>query len=660
MENQINKSKEVLRVGKVVSVRGRTIEVLVDKTKNNSHLLFEGQLVRNVSVGSYVKITKGFEQLVGKIESEFVVEDKTYSQSLYKKESDKVKRTLSISLVGYFETNSFEQGIKELPLIDNECFILTKLEYDRVHAFVKDGEDKINIGVLSSETSKEIELSVNSLFASHIGIFGNTGSGKSYSLASLYHSLFKKYEKNSGFKRNAKFLLIDFNGEYISENIKSDEEDLTIFNINKARFNLSTDSEGTLNKLPISSDTIKDHTFWSILLQATEKTQMPFIQSALSSLYLKDKLKSEEGLKDSIKSTIKLITTSITPNQEKNLVETFLDELQKFGLDLVITGIDTLKKYYSENLNFFAGKEDRRYYCTIEGQTYNSNKDEGFYENVISNKVDEYVKIEFKEIESNELLKIKLIFNFHYYYVIQKGYYHKEHIGHIIGRLDNRLKDLNKLVKIDSEPFFDKTLSIISLKNVNVQMRKLIPLLICHQVYKEKKKNNRKDEYLNIIIDEAHNILSTNSVRESEIWKDYRLETFEEIIKEGRKFGTFLTLASQRPSDISSTIISQLHNYFLHRLINNKDIEAIEKTVSYLDKVSFESLPILPRGTCIIAGLSAKLPVVVKMHKLDEEFQPNSQTIKLTDYWGNIEANSENVQNQVEPSLNIEDDDLPF
>ena len=105
MEGQINKSKEVLRVGKVVSVRGRTIGVLVDKTKNNSHLLFEGQLVRNVSVGSYVKLTKGFEQLIGKIESEVVLEDKIYPQSSYKKERDKVKRTLLISLVGYFESN---------------------------------------------------------------------------------------------------------------------------------------------------------------------------------------------------------------------------------------------------------------------------------------------------------------------------------------------------------------------------------------------------------------------------------------------------------------------------------------------------------------------------------------------------------------------------
>ena len=68
---------------------------------------------------------------------------------------------------------------------------------------------------------------------------------------------------------------------------------------------------------------------------------------------------------------------------------------------------------------------------------------------------------------------------------------------------------------------------------------------------------NQTNSSLNIIIDEAHNILSYASQRESETWKDYRLETFEEIIKEGRKFGVFLTIASQRPSDISSTIISQ-------------------------------------------------------------------------------------------------------
>src|SRR5271156_5240399 len=110
----------------------------------------------------------------------------------------------------------------------------------------------------------------------------------------------------------------------------------------------------------------------------------------------------------------------------------------------------------------------------------------------------------------------------------------------------------------------------------------------------------------------------------SEQWKDYRLETFEEIIKEGRKFGVFLTVASQRPADISPTIISQLHNYFLHRLINNNDIYAVEKTIAYLDKVSFDYLPILPTGTCILAGLLAQVPVVVDIAEIPQDNAPRN------------------------------------
>lgn len=161
----------------------------------------------------------------------------------------------------------------------------------------------------------------------------------------------------------------------------------------------------------------------------------------------------------------------------------------------------------------------------------------------------------------------------------------------------------------------------------------MLPLLICKQLYEKKKEENVKEKYLNIIIDEAHNILSTTSQRESETWKDYRLETFEEIIKEGRKFGTFLTIASQRPSDISATIISQLHNFFLHRLINNNDIKAVERTVSYLDKLSFESLPIIPTGTCILAGLSAQVPVMIDIGKITKESEPDNKTMLLIENW---------------------------
>jgi DNA helicase HerA-like ATPase len=111
------------------------------------------------------------------------------------------------------------------------------------------------------------------------------------------------------------------------------------------------------------------------------------------------------------------------------------------------------------------------------------------------------------------------------------------------------------------------------------------------------------------------------------------LETFEEIIKEGRKFGAFLTLASQRPSDIYATIISQIHNFFLHRLINNNDILTVEKTISYFDNVSFDYLPILPTGTCILAGLSAQVPVIIDIGAIANENEPNNKTIGLIENW---------------------------
>jgi DNA helicase HerA-like ATPase len=248
----------------------------------------------------------------------------------------------------------------------------------------------------------------------------------------------------------------------------------------------------------------------------------------------------------------------------------------------------------------------------------------------VSNDID---LIELSSSKLNDLDKLKLQIIFQYYDDIIKGLANREHLSPLIKRMEKRFEDIRKVIEINDSISNQKNFTIVSLKEVNIHMRKILPLLLCKQLYDEQKEKNNETSYLNIIVDEAHNILSRDSDRESEQWKDYRLETFEEIIKEGRKFGVFLTIASQRPSDISSTIISQLHNYFLHRLINNNDILAVEKTISYLDKLSFEYLPILPTGTCILAGLTAQVPVVIDIGKIDDEHEPNNKTRSLIKNW---------------------------
>ena len=644
--------ESILRVGVITSVKGRSIEVAVDKSKNVPHLLYKGDLIRNVSVGSYVKINKGFERIIGIIESEFITEDKTVDlKKDYKQEKEKIKRVLQIKVIGFLEENGFSQGIKELPLIDNKCYILTKSEYDTVHNFIKEGDSAIKIGVLASETSKDIKIGVNSLFASHIGIFGNTGSGKSYSLASLYHSLFNKYGDNSGFKRNARFLLIDFNGEYTNgDTITASKKS---YNLTSNNFDVNTNQ-----KLPISLKLIRDVSFWSIILKASEQTQKPFLESTFKNSYLDNNITSAEGIKNALKSTLEKIFTQVTASQDTNYHVSFLEQLKGYDGDLVFTNIGTLINFYKSNIKLWSDRNTKRYDLKVgDANTIYSNSDlDSFISKAVTMQVDNLI-INIDSLNEFQRIRIKIIINL--FYSIQKGFYNREHISPLLNRLNNRLKELNLVFEESTADLFnDNNLVVVSLKDINsLEIKKIVPLVISKDLYEKQKELNDKSKFLNLIIDEAHNILSNSSNQESETWKDYRLEVFEEIIKEGRKFGTFLTVASQRPSDISSTIISQLHNYFLHRLINNKDIEAIEKTVSYLDKVSFESLPILPTGTCILAGLSAKLPVVVKMNKLDGKFQPNSQTIRLTDFWKDDVPNIEETNLKKDPN-NF--DDLPF
>lgn len=610
--------ESVLKIGSINEVRGRNIIVKVDKQKNAPHLILDGEVIKNVSVGSFIKITKGFNEIVGKIEGEFISEDKTIKNKDYSNFQDKIKRFLNVTLVGFIENGAFKQGLKELPLIENDCYLLTQDEFECIHSFAKIEDDKIKIGTLLNESSVEIKLGVDKLFASHIGIFGNTGSGKSYSLAKIYHELLSKYKDNKRFQENAKFVLIDFNGEYANpKNGKDDFKNIIVEEKYKDEYCLPD------RKYCISKKSIEDVEILSILLDATEKTQKPFLDSVINyNIYKKDNFIFNEFVKQEILQII------ISKKDKELGVKVFYDLFK----DINDCFFDN--KIYDEIRNLIGSKLD---FNTQTGSYFQKGTTDYTQANLDTNFIQPLnTLIDSIKFKQDVIFHIKLKIILKYYKDLVSGYINSEHIGPLKGRAIKIFRQLNEIIEVKDEvPETNKNFTIISLKNITTQsIKKVLPLVICKELYdKHKKTNKKRNHYLNFIIDEAHNILSKNSIRESETWKDYRLETFEEIIKEGRKFGVFLTIASQRPSDISDTIISQLHNYFLHRLINNKDIEAIGRTVSYLDKISFDSLPILPQGACILAGLSADLPVVIKIDEIPDDNKPYNETIILTNNW---------------------------
>ncbi|KGN37083.1 ATP-binding protein [Knoellia subterranea] len=620
----------VFRVGAVVGVQGRTVRVRVDKAKNGAHLIYQGRLLRNVGVGGYLKITKGFSELVAKVDGEEVAEAR--GDDAYRSSRDRVERILTVSLIGFISGGQFRRGVRELPLVGNECFLLDEQEFDRIHSFVDQKDRALTIGQLAMEKGQDVRVGVNALFASHIGIFGNTGSGKSYTLTKLYHELFAAYGDSEPFKKRARVLLIDFNGEYVNRSGAEDgaqSSSVLTDNELKTQFVLSTRTEAG-DRLPLSKEAMEDPTIWTVLLDATEKTQAPFVQRTLQRDYWETRLGTGGDLASAVAGITYAAIRSSDPALDKGLVVKFLEEVEGCMGDDAPGGLGAYIRDIQSNLGYHSMSKCFYYRGDGVSRYANDPNYDSFFKELTYTRIGE-LGFDPSALQDVDRIRFKLVLQ--YYSDIFNGYANREHLGPLIKRLESRMPRVKRLIRVSDDPLLGKPLTVISLRDVNVEMRKVIPLLICRQLYDEKKRDADPSRYLNIVVDEAHNILSSVSSRESEAWKDYRLETFEEIIKEGRKFGVFLTIASQRPHDISETVISQLHNYFLHRLVNNLDILAVEKAVAYLDRVSFESLPILPTGSCVLSGISTQVPVVVDVAQLPSVYEPNNRTMTLADGW---------------------------
>jgi hypothetical protein len=140
-------TEAVLRVGEVSGVTGRKVLISVDTDKNLSELFFDGDVLRNIAVGSYIDIRKGFLNLIGKVEGE-----NARSSDRFANDSGNIdqRRILTVALVGFLDHEGlFFGGTKELPLVGNEAFLLTKEKIHQVHCLV--GTDDLAIDIARSE-----------------------------------------------------------------------------------------------------------------------------------------------------------------------------------------------------------------------------------------------------------------------------------------------------------------------------------------------------------------------------------------------------------------------------------------------------------------------------------------------------------------------------
>jgi len=606
-----------LDIGIVVEVNGFVVKVATFDNSNHSTFIYNGSLIKNVSVNSFVIISQGFIKIVARINSESIWDNLNKFKE-YKLDNrfskDTIKRVIELQTVGYIKNDKFFSGASFLPMIGNVCKIPTNEEINQIYInnYISEGNDySVTIGKSLNENN-HILLPVNLFFASHIGIFGNTGSGKSNTLHKLYYELFL-LNNLPNIKNKSSFLVLDFNGEYVHEKSFGIEQ-----NKEKIIYRLtSRQSSGV--KFPIKFDVFFDEEMLSILFSATQQTQKPFIARLL-----KNTRRYGFGVDSCSLWVAYLIKRIFTSRPNLNTRDLLVSILEKYIPDIgeYLTIIKQTQIYnnteqpcfFIPNLIWFNGD-------------FNEGRKEALLINRIITHIQSISLSEFQEFELR--CHLQLIND------LLNGNVVQEHIHPLLRRIESRLNKMENYIEIINELSEQPFLQIISLKDLNQESKKILSLLISKMFFdSHKSKSSTEQNSFHLIIDEAHNVLSSQSSSEQDSWKDYRLELFEEIIKEGRKFGFFLTLSSQRPADISPTILSQVHNFFLHKLVNERDLQIIDNSISTLDRISKSTLPVLAQGVCIISGTALTMPVTVTVDFIDNiDLRPKSDTIKLTEIW---------------------------
>lgn len=582
-------------VGEVIAVSGVRISLRIFEDSSQETIFYNGVKYRGVSLREHVSIQRGFIDIVCLVEGEFLDEKKLEPDA----EKTLYTRKVDVRPIGYIVDDSFFEGVKYMPMIRDKASLLSEVTVGKIYG--TEGKTTFSIGSMLKE-NVPINLPWTRIFNSHLGIFGNTGSGKSNTLAKLYTTLFN--EKLAALRNKSQFVIIDFNGEYTEDQIlPAKDKQVTIL-----------DSKRTKHRFEIEAAHFWDVETLSLLFQATTNTQQPFLRRVLTG---KEKYKDVPLKRYLEKVFERVFSTGEAKSDALDLSREIARMINCEPLQDHLRGI----VYYNKD-KFF--KHNNNTYYNSNGNGFDAN---------IKPVIDEHVALD--NIDQFDELLLRCYLQLCSDVVF--GYAQYEHIQPVLARAKSSITALRNVLEIVDEQPKKHLLHVISLKKCKNEIKKILPLLIAKNFYTNHKDSETlkspPSRTLHIIIDEAHNILSEQSTREHEIWKDYRLELFEEIIKEGRKYGVYLTLASQRPADISPTIVSQIHNFFIHRLVNERDLMLLDNTISTLDSSSKSLIPTLAKGCCVVTGTAFDLPMILKIDPLLKEHRPSSDDVDLEALW---------------------------
>lgn len=670
---------EQLRVGMVDFVSPNEIRAVLDIDSPDSVALNAGTPRNFPRVNSYVLVSCDSGYLVGQIEW-LAVEQSSYPKQRDIQDFGLVnlpfpQKKISLNPIGTLKRVSksgvdsfkFTRGAETFPSIGASILIPTDLQ---LKSIIESGDNRrVIIGQSPLANNANVAIDPDRLFGRHIAVLGNTGSGKSCSVAGLIQwSLESAMEAEE--KPNARFIILDPNGEYSRAFGPSSKFKGRIFKVEA--------KEGE-HQLKVPS-WFWNSSEWASFTQASPKAQLPLLKRSLRAMR-NEEFELETDLNIEIKRFLGNVL--VTLKHDKSSGRPYKNG-PAFGLwETLKKWKETLEQYREKGMNTELNLPIGKMKKYIDDRT--SDK---FVSMVASvNEIDELiesVKIPFSSLGGNEhdLLPksedIPLPFEGNnlvaYLEALAQENGSEQYVEYLVARIRTMLSDTRmKPITNDEEQRVDlaewlesyvggdlsdddsSCISVIDLSLVPNEITHLVTAVISRIIFESLQRYRRlNNETLPTVLvaEEAHTFIKRyRDDSENQDVAAVCCQVFEKIAREGRKFGLGMVISSQRPSELSPTVLSQCNTFLLHRISNDRDQEQVQKMVPDNLRGLLRELPSLPSQHAILMGWASELPVLVKMKNLSKMQQPHSDDPDFWDVWTRKDASGNTVKRK--PDWNI-------
>jgi hypothetical protein len=640
-------------IGKVISVAADKFVVELHRGSDNFTTVGFDDIHYVAALGSFVVIPAHSEYVVAEVVG-LREKDPTANRpttdgptDLDKAGSSKFLDLVPVGMLPQEGDGPFRFGVSVFPSLYADALYVLDHELDRIFE-VADWQESLppdgattrlkalTIGKSVVFKDYDVKARIDDLFGGHVAVLGNTGSGKSCTVASVTQSLFEK--KNELGARGATFVFLDVNGEYrvafskLPGSIRRAYHRVALDPLSAAPHALDANERTATFRLPHWFMSVEE---WELLLRASERTQQPVLRMALG------------------------LTTLFTAPGNANLLADLKNHILASCLRQVLAGDATsptksdrikgiLSRFSTPQLNnnaignmvhiHFGNMVDAEGLGALIEPLILENAAIPNYTNAIFNFDDLGAALDlallYEEAHGNSHIRdycSQMLTRFKWIRDREEFAFLRVPVENL--RPEERsiglfVECLLGLTRQQMQLHKDAQLIILDMNEAADEVVEVVSAVITRLIFERLRKAEPRNRLpVHLVLEEAHRYIAE---RPSKYAIDAS-QVFERVAKEGRKYGAFLIVASQRPSELSKTVLSQCSNFVVHRIQNPDDLAHIRQMTPFISESVLKRLPSLPKQHALVFGNAVNLPTTFKVRDVDPK--PKSDDAEIRRLW---------------------------